>query len=747
MRLFAAAIFLGAFLLFLVQPLIGRFLLPWFGGSPGIWTVCLLFFQTALFAGYLYAHLLTRIASPRRQIVIHLGLVAGALLTLPPIPRAPEIALAAEQPIQELIGLLITSIGVLFVLLAATGPLIQRWFHACFPDKSPYPLYALSNFGSLLALVAYPLILEPWLSRQEQAIGWSTAFVLFSFLLVGCWSAIRKNTASQRSPVPPELAHPRSGVTWMMRLRWLLRAGIGTGMLAATTANISADVAPVPFLWLTPIAIYLATFIATFSRRSWYRPVPLAALIMIGAVLSADLREIGTQVTFYYFLSVSLLGLGVVGLLCHGELYRTRPAGIHLTDFYLTISAGGALGTLWVAIVSPALTHFDWDLPLLWLLTIGLSVAIIARGKNIRSAWALLGGLLAAVVINPVLRSFSTGTSPWHPNGMEWAEQTEELAMLLAGIVILIFYWSRNRLRRWSATAGGLALAMPLLFGINYFGSSFAIEAGTVARIRGFHGLITVVDRTGPDPRSHARFMNHGTTAHGLQFTHADFRWYPTSYYTPESGIGRALSRRNQRPARKIGVVGLGIGTIAAYGMEGDLMRFFEIDPHVIEIAQTDFDFLAGSGAQIEIVLGDGRLALAHEASNAVDFQYDLLVLDAFSGDAVPVHLLTKEAFAIYRQRLSPSGLLAINISNRILDLRRAIEGNVADAGFHLAHIIHHPETDEWWRFPSEWLLVAPRRETLDTPRITEWTGIAAPEQLQQTGWTDESASLLSVLR
>lgn len=740
---FAIAIFLGAFLLFLVQPLIGRFVLPWFGGSPGIWSVCLLFFQSALFLGYSYAHVLARLRPVSRQIGLHLGLLAGALLWLPPIPDAPPAAIAAATPIPELLMLLTTSIGPLFVLLAATGPLVQRWFHRAHPSRSPYPLYAWSNLGSLLALLAYPLGLEPFFSRSTQAGMWSIGFGLFGLVIGGCALRLFKvgSVAPSVSPAPPSVA---AKVTWRDRLPWLLGAALGTALLAATTAAISADVAPVPFLWIAPITIYLLSFVVTFSERSWYRPPLWAAALTLLAAISLDLRIFGTQVIFSQFLISHLLALAVAGVICHGELYRTRPHPAQLTDFYLTLAGGGALGTLWVALISPGLFSTDIDFPILWSGLIAFTAWQCWRRRDHRALLMLWVGQGAALIVVPGLRP-TESSSHWENVIGVTTGQPALTVMTLLGLGGAV--WQTRR--RAPSTAPGLAAAVGivLLAGYYYLPSALRVPPGTVASLRSFHGVITVVDHTHADDRANARFMAHGTTTHGIQLTHPDYRGYPTSYYTPEGGIGRALSRRNQTPGRHIGVLGLGVGTLAVYGMPGDTLRFYEIDPHVITVAHEYFDFLANSPARIDVKLGDGRLLLEAEVRANTLPRYDLLVLDAFSGDAVPIHLLTEEAFAIYLARLAPRGVLAINVSNRVIDLRRAIEGNAHRAQLHLAHLIHHPDTDDWWQFSSEWLLLARERSVLDTPAITDWTGLAAPETLGGPVWTDEFASLLPMLR
>lgn len=742
---FGIAIFFGAFLLFLIQPLTGRFVLPWFGGSAGIWTVCLLFFQSALFLGYSYAHLLNRFLPLRRQVALHLGLLLGALLWLPPVPAAPAITAAAAQPLGSLLKLLVTTIGPLFVLLAATSPLVQSWCFAADKTASPYRLYVLSNLGSLAALLGYPFLFEPGFTRSIQATFWSVGFVAFLVTLIWCTFRLRAaGPAATPAPVAATLADVP--VRWRDRIRWMGWAAVGTGLLAATTARLSADVPPIPFLWIVPLTLYLLSFVVTFTARSWYRPRLMAAAMMLLVAVTLDLQVYGTQVEFGQFLGSHLLALGVGFIICHGELYRRRPAPQHLTDFYLTLSAGGALGTLWVAVISPAVLTVDLDLALFWsALILAVAVKVFLR-RDLVGVLALWGGQLTALLVAPALRPTEEATRWENVIGVL---TTAWLMPTVAGVavIVLIGLCARRAHTPWRPAATVALAVLPLITGGFYLKSAGSPAPGTVANYRSFYGTINVVDYTFDDPRANHRIMAHGTTNHGLQLTHPDYRNAPTSYYTHTSGVGRAFIRHNQSYGRQLGVVGLGVGTLATYGMRGDTMRFYEIDPEVIAAAAAHFDFIPNSAAEIEVVLGDGRLRLEQEIRDGHVAPYDILVIDAFSGDSVPIHLLTTEAFAIYLARLAPQGVLAVNISNRILDLRRAVEGNARRHGLFLAHIIDHPERNESWYFGSEWLLLSPDREALESEVITRWTGIADPATLRGIELTDEFSSLLPLLR
>ncbi|MCF3652169.1 fused MFS/spermidine synthase [Synoicihabitans lomoniglobus] len=740
---FAVAIFLGAFLLFLVQPIMGRYLLPEFGGSPSVWTTCLLFFQTALLVGYAYAHVLTKYLAARHQVAVHLGLLMGAFLWLPPMPDAIDPGDASTSPIGQVLRLLITHVGLPFVLLAATGPLVQRWFSDTFPHRSPYRLYALSNVGSLLALVAYPFVIETTLTRAHQAWGWAIGFVGFTVVCFWC-GRTRRATGGVAEVAPVAEATPPPTIRQMAH--WLVWAGLATGLLAATTETLTLDIAAVPFLWLAPITVYLLTFVVTFGRAHGYRPVLLAGAMLVAAAVSLDLRVFGTRASFGQLLGGHLTALAVAGLICHGELFRSRPQPRYLTLFYLTISAGGALGTLIVAVLSPYWFDHNIDLPLLWsalILCVGREI-LRTRDRQRAVAWGI--GQLLALAMVPLLRTGAFDHLGQHV--LTWfVAQRWKLGLVVVVIIFAVGDHRHGWVRTWQRrTSWGVAvLGLWLIF--HYLGSALQPAPDTVAVRRGFHGTVTVTDYPTTDPRAHARFMAHGNTTHGIQLTHADFVDYPTSYYHPDSGIGRALSRSNQNVGRNICVVGLGVGTIASYGMPGDRIRFYEIDPHVVELAERHFQFLARSQAEIEIVVGDGRQLIERENRARSSPRFDILVLDAFSSDAVPMHLLTTEAFESYLDRLAPAGVLVFNISNRLVDLRPVLEGHARAHDMFLAHIIHYPASDDWWDFASQWIILARERGTLDVDAITRATGIASPETLHGPRWTDDFASLWSVLR
>jgi hypothetical protein len=671
----ALTVFLSAFLLFQVQPLIGKYILPWFGGAPGVWTTCLLFFQVALLAGYAYAHLVVSRLSPRTQALLHAALLLGVLLTLPIIPAERLKPPDPANPSGRIILLLALTVGLPYFALATTAPLLQAWVARIDPRVAPYRLYALSNFASLLALVSYPFVIEPLMSRREQAWAWSGLFVLFA---VGCaycaWRAARRKPPP--GPPPDEAASEPAEVapSAYRRFMWVALPACASALLLGTTNTLTQDVAPVPFLWVLPLALYLLTFVLAFDHPRWYSRRVLGPLMVLAAAAMAwAMRQTLHNISIGQMLVVYSGGMFVACLLCHGELARLRPHPRHLTAYYLAISAGGALGGAFVSILAPVLfTRY---------LEFGLSL------------WACCALLLVIAA-------------------------TDE----------------RSRLRRlrpplaWVALIGGMAT-------LGYFvWAADVIEPGAVLvrRTRNFYGVLRVHElKTKTDPPHTMRTLHHGRVMHGMQIVDDEtLRRAPRAYYGPRSGVGQALQRLEKRPARNIGVIGLGAGTLAALARPGDRLTFYEIDPGVLEVAQSHFDYLRDARATVDVVMGDARLSMERQPPQ----EFDLLVLDAFSGDAVPVHLLTREAFAIYRRHVRDDGLFAFHISNRHLDLRPVVAGLAQAQGLKVFFISSDPQRGDVAEFPSTWAVMG-RSPTPQTPRGDEIL------------WTDDRADLLSILK
>lgn len=643
--LFATTVFVSALLLFLVQPIIAKALLPLFGGSAGVWTTSMLFFQLFLLAGYAYAHWLASYKWRRVHVLI---LMASAAV----LPLAqPAVTSASGDPSLHILWALAASVGLPYFALSTTSPLLQAWY----PGEIPYRLYAVSNAGSLIALLLYPFVLEPAIPLRIQMNIWSAVYALNAvFLAVITWRAT--------APAPPkelETPPPQKSTQWI----WLALSACASGLWLAVANHLSQDVAAVPFLWILPLGLYLLSFILTFESDRWYRPrlfrwlMPLAwAAIGAGVALSGS-----GDGNLLLLIGIFCTSLFLCCMFCHGELAARKPPASQLTHFYLVVATGGALGGLFVGFISPHVFNELLELPLLLI-------------TNFVLAFGLLYGT------------------------------------------------SSKRMQRLAFTAcAGVAVAL-------------ATGAPSLYRARNFYGALQVVDRT-KDGES-VRELYHGTTQHGCQILKADRSRLPTTYYGPESGAGRVLNLRLWKPAR-VGIIGLGAGTLATYAEPGDEYRFYEINPLVLDIARRHFSFLKDSASQPAVVLGDARLTLQKDP-----VRFNILLFDAFSGDSIPVHLLTREAFQLWKQHLTPDGILGVHVTNRYLDLIPIIRQAAEELGLQPVWI-HSVRQEEQHVYPADWVLLTNNPEAL---RRLKPQGTPL-----QTGkvraWTDDYSSLLEVLK
>lgn len=755
MVLYGLTIFTGAFLLFLVQPLMGKYLLPWFGGGPGVWTACLLFFQVMLLGGYAYAHLLTTHLRPRRQALVHLTFLGLALCFLPVIPH-PDLAPATDaMPILRILGVLAATVGVPYLVLSATGPLLQRWLAPERAGTAPWRLYALSNAGSLLALAAYPSVVDPLWSRPAQAWVWSGGLAVFALLCGGCawqvWRADRAPTAAERVPAPdpsPATGSRSTGsppATGGAVAAWIALPSLASLLLAAVTGKLTVDVAPVPFLWVLPLALYLASFILCFDHPRWYvRPVFVGALAIsccaVGYVLFG-----GRAVPLGMQLGIYPAVLFIACMVCHGEVYRLRPAAAQLTRFYLCLAAGSALGSLFVAVLAPLLFSGYYELQ------IGLCALLVALGllswreRDRRVPLALAAGTALALPVLPMLPAIvAQHAGPLTVYGHELVSMARKTGWI-AGAGLALFAVCCHK--RWRRGMPAFVLVSAAALAMGFFRLAQLGRDHVVVASRNFYGALTVSDLRADQPELRYLELKHGVTTHGTQFTATDRAAQPTTYYDHSSGVGFALDRLKSLTGRRVGVVGLGAGTLAAYGRAGDQFTFYEIDPAVIRLAHAPFTFLKNSAAQIEIVAGDARLALAAELQRGAPRQFDLLALDAFSSDAIPVHLLTAEAMEIYLAQLKPDGVLALHLSNRFLDLRSVAVGLARQFGLDFVVIDDAPAPEAYWAISSRWCLL-----TRDKHLLAKWlpSDPAARQQLEASYhpvlWTDDHASLFTIM-
>ncbi|MDP8916673.1 MAG: fused MFS/spermidine synthase [Pseudomonadota bacterium] len=653
--LFAATVFLSAGLTFLVQPMIARLLLPLLGGSPAVWNTSMAFFQAALLVGYAYAHGLQRLRTARAQVAVHalVLLVAAAFLPVRVWEAAGEPS--AASPALWLLGALALSIGLPFAALSATAPLVQAWWarvHGAEQGgRDPYVLYAASNLGSLLGLLAYPLLVEPTLTLPQQSLLWTGGFALFAGLALLIGLQAWRSPAAQAAAGP---ARPAAAVAWRDRLTWLGLAAVPSSLLLGVTSHLSTDVAAAPFLWAAPLALYLLTFVNAFAAR----PVISRerALFWHGGLLPLALALLLTRSTHWpVLLGVGLASFFLGALVCHQTLAARRPPPERLTEFYLWLSLGGVLGGAFNAFVAPVLFHAVWEYPLALALTALARPSERAPGRPLHVAVFALG---AAAVLG----------AAWQLRSSEPFAATAVQA--LAFLAVLCAFILRDR--RWLFLL--LLAAMASQVHVPLPGSR------RLAEMRGFFGALRVETRQDPE-LGPVHALYHGTTLHGAQAWEARRRCTPLSYYAPATPIGQAFSFvQARRAAARIGVVGQGAGAVSAYVRSGDSLRFFEIDPLVARVAADPrlFTYVSGCArAPVEVKLGDARLTLKAEPAGG----YDLLLIDAFSSDSVPTHLLTVEAIGTYLDRLSPQGVLVLHLSNRHLELQRAAAATVRAAG------------------------------------------------------------------
>lgn len=667
--LLGCAVFLSAFLLFLIEPLFAKLILPRFGGTAAVWATCLVFFQCALLLGYLYADFSSRRLAPARQSILHIALLVASLLFLPIAPHAFRQPHTGSDPAWHILAVLAASIGLPFVLLSATSPLIQIWY-ARRSGAEPYHLFAVSNFASMLALLSFPLLLEPRIASHTQALLWSAVFVMFvAMCSVVAWNA-RATTALQLL-ASTEHAEAVAAPTLRDKLLWMALSVCGSMLLLAVTNHLLENVAPVPLLWVLPLALYLLTFALVFKRRSFYSRWWMVRFLAVAlgslgyAIYEPSFAE-SIQVSVPFF----CIGLFVACLFCHGELATRRPTARHLTLFYLMVALGGALGAIFVGLIAPHLFTAIYEFP---------------------------------------------------------------LALLLTALLAVLALWPQGWLARIFWAAATIAMVVVLVRHVRSY------EKNTILRVRNFYAALRIKQFNNWLKEPY-RTLYHGKIEHGSQYVNKPQSLLATSYYGPDSGVGLALDRCCRGPKR-VGVIGLGAGTLAAYGKPGDYFRFYEINPQVVTIAKTFFSYLRDTDAQTEVVMGDARLSLESEPPQ----QFDVLAVDAFSGDAIPVHLLTKEAFAAYQRHLKPNGILSVHTSNTFLDLPPVVQLLADDAGYP-TRMITNEENPRKLVDSSDWVLITKNQhflDDLDTSIFMEL--ISVPHGLRP--WTDDYNNLFQILR
>ena len=681
MLLYAATILVSSFLLFLVQPIIAKQILPWFGGSAAVWATCLVFFQLVLLAGYAYSDFTQRL-KPRTQATLHIVLLLASLISLPIVADAGWKPTGADDPVWRILGLLTATIGLPYFMLSTTGPLVQSWFAREHADpvtaKRVYRLFALSNFGSLVGLLAYPFAIEMWVPTHNQAVGWSTAYGLFVVLCASCaWRA------RSRAAEPEAVATMDTGVDDSPGLldyaKWLVLAALASLLLLTISSHISQNVASIPFLWVLPLTLYLLTFVLCFEGRGgqgWYfRPVWLLPCMALIVLMTWGLTADRGVLHIDYAIPLYCGGLFAACMFCHGELAHAKPAPRYLTRFYLMLSVGGAVGGMLVAFVAPRLFTGNQEMPVA--LTACALMALFLSFKQIKT-----------------VRMF------WAP------------LVALAAVGACGYY-------AWQYDA--------------------FLRDDTILARRNFYGALRVKQTLPESDENAERRLVHGVIMHGEQYINPKYRHLITSYYGESSGVGMALQLFHPTEQR-VGMVGLGAGTISGYAEKGDYFKIYEINPQVIDIATHYFYYLTEAKGKVETALGDARLTLEREGPQ----NFDVLAIDAFSSDAIPVHLITREAMQVYLKNIKPDGAIAFHVTNRYLQLAPVVKQLADEIGYEAVLISDDPT--EHYLSRTDWVVVTKSRNFLDDPGVKAKRVAIAPIPGMQP-WTDDFNNLFQILK
>ena len=728
--LFLATILTGSFLLFLVQPMVARMALPRLGGAPAVWNSAMLVYQALLLGGYAYAHRLSR-EGPRKQATIHIALLLVAALWLP-LGLASFNPPANGSPIFWVPWLLVASIGPLFFAVAAQAPLMQRWYGFAGNAGEPYALYAASNIGSFAGLISYPLLVEPFMPLKAQNWLWTAIYVVLILAVAAC---ARLLWQSRNEPAPaPAVASSRTSISWRRRLYWIILAAIPSGLMLSTTSHLTTDLMAMPLVWVIPLGLYLLSFSVAFAENQrpvlWITKFAPIVLMLTGAVVFLVWGKAAIN-----GLTASLSLLFVVAVTLHGEMYRTRPAPSELTGFYLMMSVGGVVGGFFCAIVAPLIFDWTWEHPILIL----LAAILIPQTRFFTLGEEEVFGVRGAriVMIGLGLIAFAIGIY----GGLEMGVQSTTAKIILIAVIMGIGVITVGQRLAFALVIAGLMFTNG-----GWYNMKQTLDG---VRMRSYFGTYTVNE----EENGKMRWLSHGTTMHGMQSLVEPTK--PISYYPVTSGVGIAMTKATELygPNASIGIVGLGTGTLACYRKPGQSWQFFEIDPLMVEIARDKkvFSFIDRCAPDVAITLGDARLTLA----DVPKAKFDILALDAFSSDAIPLHLLTKEAFAVYRRALKPDGLLLVHISNRYIDLNPVVAAEAKIGGW-IGALRHDSPTEKLiaeGSRASQWIALSPDRAKL--ARLTgpvaakkaryydadQWIQLDPPGTTQP--WTDDYASVL----
>jgi hypothetical protein len=765
MFLYAITILVSAFLLFQVQPVIAKIILPWFGGSAAVWTTCLLFFQLVLLLGYLYSHALVRYLKPRAQMLVHGCLLLVSLAALPIYPGASWKPTDPSDPLFRILGLLAVTVGMPYFLLSTTGPLMQAWYARRYQGAMPYRLYALSNAGSMFALLSYPALFEPVFGTHMQAAMWSIAYVAFAALCA--FVAFRSGHAAVAEEAAAEQAAERPGPR--LYALWLLLPACASALLLSITTHLTQNIAAIPFLWVLPLSVYLLSFILCFESGGWYRRNPYMQLLAValGCMAYSMFTDNAANLPIKVGVPLFLMGLFTCCMVCHGELVRLKPHPKYLTHFYLMISAGGALGGVLVGFVAPQLLNALYELPIAMVACATLAIIVLRTYPDpewlrellpaprlVVGATALFLGGVFAYSQRDQFVEWANGVAGWVRKGWDSSDDSDQI--ILAVALVLVVALALALLRgdpklRWARKWGGwgaFGAEMVVLALAGYVGFQMrAANSGNRLMVRNFYGALKVHD-SGPFTDMNAtRGLTHGTINHGEQFLNPARMMLPTTYYGPNTGIGLAIQSKQKNGPIRVGVIGLGTGTTTAYGRAGDYYRVYEINPLVLHMSMPEsptaipeFKFLRYCPAKHEVAMGDARLSLEREQPE----NFDVLAVDAFSSDSIPVHLLTLEAMKLFFHHLKPDGILAVHISNRYLDLEPVVLGESNALG-KVARTVDTDDDASQDVFAATWVLV-------NTPPYQfDQTIMDASQPAQATRkvrlWTDDYSNLFQIMK
>jgi hypothetical protein len=686
MLIYACTIFLSAFLLFQVQPIIARMILPWFGGSAAVWTTCMLFFQIVLLLGYLYVYWTVRKLKPKTHARLHIGLLLLSLVLLPITPGVHWKPQGGDNPSIQILLLLAACVGVPYFLLSTTSPLIQSWYSRTGKDKLPYRLFALSNLGSMLALISYPAVVEPFLPARMQGTVWSIAFAVFVALCSAtAFITTRRVSEAEATVLEPSpdapLDDPGTPPTAGTLALWASLAAVPSALLLSVTTHLTQDIAAIPFLWIVPLALYLLSFILCFDADGWYRRPVFMVLLIPSLGLMAYFLQTGTEdYNMRILLSSFSTAFFVCCMVCHGEMVRLKPHPRYLTSFYLMLSVGGAFGGLFVGLIAPYAFSTLIEFPI----------------------------ALMACAFLAVIAMVSDPRSRFYEGWTQWS-----VILMISGVLGLCVYCGRIV----KTTTADYMLVT-----------------------RNFYGALRIRESGKPGDWDQYRTLLHGSINHGEEWLHPERRRDPLTYYCPTSGVGIAIRTRELGQPQKVGVFGLGAGSIAGYGRPGDEYKFYEINSLVLNLARKQFFYLPEAREKVDVVLGDARLSLEREPKQ----NFDVLAVDCFSGDSIPVHLLTREAVELYFSHLKPTGVLAVHVSNRYLDLEPVVE-KIATVLGKATLQVESEEDDEGNCFGSTWVLVA--SPEVFKSKVFESAGNPVPPRADLRLWTDDYSSLLSVVK